>query len=316
MPSNFCCSLRDLIFSSNSLRDRPASYTAGKIPHIREYFVKKMRYNLLKLLLLTLLLSSTRLSAQTMTEDFLPARDNTLYERPLGDLSNGAGDFLFFGLTGMNANNVLRRAVLAYDLSSIPPGSIITDAGLTINVDMVAPGASAFDANLHRLTSDWGEGTSDAPGFEGGGTSATTDDATWLHTFFDTQFWTTPGGDFEPLASATTSLNNSTGLFTFSGAQLIADIQSMVDTPGDNFGWVIIGDENTMMNARRIGSRENPEPGSQPLLSVTYEAGPPPPPPPPPLPTARAVPAMSLWSLTILAVLLVIPGVMIRLRQD
>lgn len=264
-----------------------------------------MRHNLLKLLLLVIGLTSTLLWAQT-TVNLLPVRDNTLYERPLGDLSNGAGDHLFFGQTGPNAGNVLRRAVLAFDLSSIPGGSNVLDAQLSINVNMVPPGPGSFDATLHRSLADWGEGTSDAPGPEGGGTSATTDDATWIHTFFDTQLWANPGGDFVAAASATTNLNNSVGLFIFDSEELVNDVQDMVFNPGDNFGWMILGDETDPMNARRIASRENPTAGSQPMLSVTFIPNGPPPPPPPPLPAPPAVPALSVWSLLLLAVLIVL----------
>lgn len=270
-----------------------------------------MRYNLLKLLLLTAGLASTQLWAQPTTANFFPARDNTLYERPLGDLSNGAGDHLFFGLTGGNAGMVLRRAVLAFDLSSIPPGSMVTDVQLSINVNMVPPGAASFDTTLHRLTNDWGEGTSDAPGPEGGGIGATPNDTTWIHTFFDTQLWGTPGGDFIPGPSAITNLSNANGTFVFASAQLNADVQDMVNVPGSNFGWIILGDEGDPMNARRIASRENPGTGVQPMLSVTFEPGPP---PPPPVPTATAVPALSAWSLLLLAGLVPVSLRLVRNR--
>ncbi len=277
-----------------------------------------MQHKLLKSLLLATGLASTVLSAQPVTTDFSPVRDNTLYERPTGDLSNGAGQQLFFGLTGGNAGMVLRRAVLGFDLSSIPPGSMVMDAQLNITVNMVPPGAGSFDAQMHRLLSDWGEGTSIAPGAEGGGTSATPNDATWLHTFFDTQLWTNAGGDFAPAPSATSSLNNGPGDFSFNTAQLIADVQDMVDNPGSNFGWAILGDENDPMNARRIASRENTQTDSQPFLTITFEPGDPPPPPPPPpepLPPPAAVPALSPLSLLILAGLMVVGLLVIRVRN-
>lgn len=269
-----------------------------------------MQHKLLKLLLLVIGLTSTLLWAQPVTTDFFPVRDNTLYERPMGDLSNGAGDHLFFGQTGPNAGNVLRRAVLAFDFSSIPPGSVVTDAQLSINVNMVPPGASSFDTTLHRSLADWGEGTSDAPGPEGGGTDATPNDATWVHTFFDTQTWANIGGDFAATASATVNLNNSTGTFTFASPELIADVQDMVNTPGTNFGWFILGDETDPMNARRISSRENPAAGVQPLISITFEPGTIPPPPPPQTPIA--VPALNPWSLLLLITLIALFSMLLQ----
>ncbi|MCA1778137.1 MAG: hypothetical protein LC637_01780, partial [Xanthomonadaceae bacterium] len=176
----------------------------------------------------------------------LPDRDNTLYERVEGDLSNGSGPGLFFGRTGPNANMVLRRALVRFDLTSIPPGSSIQQASLSINVDMVPPGALAFDAALHRMQSDWGESGSFAPGAGGGGAPAQPGDGTWLHRFYDNDFWTSPGGDFEPAPSATVAINGATGSFRFdSGTDLVADVQEWVNQPSSNFGWVIVGDEAT-----------------------------------------------------------------------
>ncbi len=272
-----------------------------------------MRHKLLKLLLLVIGLTSTLLWAQPVTTDFFPVRDNTLYERQLGDLSNGAGDHLFFGQTGPNAGNVLRRAVLAFDFSSIPPGSVVTDVQLSVNVNMVPPGASSFDTTLHRSLADWGEGTSDAPGPEGGGTDATPNDATWVHTFFDTQTWANIGGDFAATASATVNLNNATGTFTFASPELIADVQDMVNAPGTNFGWFILGDETDPMNARRIGSRENPAAGGQPQISITFEPGVIPPPPPP---EAAAVPALSAGPLLLLIGLVLLSVLLLSRRNS
>ncbi len=285
-------------------------------PNICEDFVKDMQHKLLKSLFLAAGLSSTILSAQPVTLDFAPARDNTLYERAAGDLSNGSGENLFFGLTGGNAGMVLRRAVIAFDLSGINPGSVINDVQLNITVNMVPPNAGSFDGTVHRLVSDWGEGSSIAPGAGGSGTSAAPNDATWLHTFFDAQFWNTAGGDFSP-ASATTNLNNSTGTFTFSSPQLIADVQDMVNNPGGNFGWIILGDEGDAENARRIASRENQLVDSRPVLTIDFVQGPPPPPPPPPLPgTPAAVPALDNLALVILAILMVVSLLIIQRRGD
>ena len=76
----------------------------------------------------------------------------------------------------------------------------------------------AQDTQLHRVLSDWGEGTSGAGGDPlhmggGGGSPATAGDATWLHTFFDTSFWANPGGDFSSTASAARSVDQP-GFYT------------------------------------------------------------------------------------------------------
>lgn len=231
------------------------------------------------------------------TVTLVPAADNTLYERDAGDLSNGAGPALFFGRTGENAGEVLRRALLRFDLTSIPPDSEVLDASLLIEVDIAPPGATGFDATLHALDAAWGEAGSFAPGAGGGGAPAQPGDATWLHRFFDTEFWDSQGGDFEPTPSASAPLDAGTGPFTFQATPtLVADVQGWVDQPATNFGWMIRGEEDNPGNARRIASRENPD--LAPGLEVTFVPGDPPPEP-------EAVPTGSLWALIVLAISLV-----------
>jgi hypothetical protein len=241
-----------------------------------------------------LILGAAAVSAETLITP--PAADNTLYERDAGDLSNGIGPALFIGRTGNNAGNRLRRALLRFDLSAIPPGSEVSAARLVFNVDMVPPSATGFDATLHRVTAAWGEGDSFAPGAGGGGAPAQTGDATWLHRFFDTGFWATPGGDFEPVASATTALGSATGEFAFeTGPALVADVQQWVNQPADNFGWILIGEEDNPENARRIASRENPTLGLALEVEFTPAAA---------LPEATPVPTLDRAGLALLAALL------------
>ena len=250
-------------------------------------------FNRLSGFCLMLLMLCFWLPLHAETIELNPDRDNTLYERDAGDLSNGAGTWLFFGQTGPNANNVLRRALMRFDLSSIPPGSTVQNVSLAITVDLVPPGAIGFDATVHRVSSNWGEGTSFAPGPGGGGGAPSSGDATWIHTFFDDQFWITPGGDFVAQPSSTAALNNAVGEFSFAPSpELIADVQNWINQPSQNFGWVILGDENSPQNARRIGSRENTT-ISPPVLTVEFERA-------PELPEAQPVPVLSGWALIML----------------
>ena len=133
-----------------------------------------------------------------------PAKDNTLYESPTGALSNGAGESLFSGRTGQPSNS-RRRALVAFDVAgNVPAGAVI----LSVTVATMAPQGSSPPTTiaLHKVLADWGEGASDA-GIPGGqGTDAAFGDATWMHTFFDTEFWTAAGGDFASTASASAAV--------------------------------------------------------------------------------------------------------------
>jgi hypothetical protein len=200
----------------------------------------------------------------TRTVTLEPARDNTLYSES-GNISNGAGEYLFAGTI---QRGDARRAVLAFDMSGIPPGATVLTATLTLTMSRSIAGETAV--SLHALQRDWGEGASDAVGEEGAGAAAEPGDATWLHTFFDTDLWATPGGDFEATPSATTPVGGN-GAYTWSSPGLLADVQAWVGGEADNFGWILIGDETTDTTAKRFNSRESAA-ATRPSLMLTYEA--------------------------------------------
>jgi hypothetical protein len=203
-------------------------------------------------------------SANATIINIMPSKDNTLYEfdPAEGDHSNGAGFHLFAGENGMGE---LRRGVLAFDVAgTIPAGSTITAVSLTMNMSMTPTGARTIE--LHKLLADWGEGTSHAPMGEGDGAPATPNDATWRHRFFDSVFWTTQGGDFSATVSASQSVGGI-GQYTWNSAQMIADVQSWLDNPESNFGWLVLGDESAAGTAKRFDTRESASP---PVLTIQY----------------------------------------------
>jgi hypothetical protein len=196
-----------------------------------------------------------------------PAKDNTLYFDATGSLSDGGGQFLFAGET---ATAKARRGLLAFDLTGIPAGSTIVSANLTLHMSRTIAGPE--DVALYRATSNWGEGTSVALGDEGGGAPATTGDATWLHTFYNTSFWTTQGGDFAASASATASVD-TVGFYTWGPTvALVADVQGWLDNPAANFGWVVLGNEHVSGSTKRFDSRQNLDPAVRPVLAISYTA--------------------------------------------
>src|SRR5439155_8318452 len=207
-------------------------------------------------------------SAIAQLANINPIKDNTLYHYvPAdGDLSNALGFHFFAGETGMGE---LRRGVLAFDIAgNIPAGSTILGVTLSLNMSRTSSD-TARNVELHSLLADWGEGTSQASGDEGMGAPATPNDATWRHRFFDTIFWTTQGGDFSPTVSASQSVGGI-GQYTWSSAQMIADVQSWVNDPASSFGWLVLGDESTGATAKRFDTRESASP---PVLTIQYIPG-------------------------------------------
>lgn len=190
-----------------------------------------------------------------------PSKDNTLYETTDGALSNGAGGSLYFGLTNQGA---VRRALMVFDVATgVPSGATVESAALQITVVKTIAGSKAVSA--HRVQQDWGEGTSVGTGSGG---SSKENDATWLHTFFDSQTWQTPGGDYD--AGVLTSANAGSGTVVLpSTAEFVATVQTWLDAPDQNFGLILIGDENSSPSAKAIGSRENTG-GDAPQLQLAY----------------------------------------------
>jgi len=205
-----------------------------------------------------------------------PSKDNTLYEFVAvdGDRSNGIGLHFFAGRTDQAEK---RRGVLAFNVAgSIPPGSTITSVSLSMNMSRTLLN-TARTIELHKLLADWGEGTSDASGQEGQGIAATTNDATWRHRFYNTIFWTTPGGDFSGTVSASQSVG-AIGLYVWSSTQMVADVQSWLDNPATNFGWLVLGNEAINDTTKRFDTGESTIP---PVLTVEYTTATPTPTPTP-----------------------------------
>jgi hypothetical protein len=230
--------------------------------------------------LICVLLGSPVLRAESVT--ITATRDNTLYESITGGLSNGAGDYFFAGTT---VDGAIRRGLIGFDVAgSVPAGSVITAA--TLRLHMSRTPAAVEPVTVHRLLAEWGEGASDAPGEEGAGGNPATGDATWIHTFFAAASWSQPGGDFVPESSASASVIG-TGYYDWGSTPgMIADVQGWLDQPGSNFGWLVMGNEEFPLTAKRFDSREHPNPAMRPSLAIEYR--------PVPEPASAAMAGMGL----------------------
>lgn len=244
--------------------------------------------------LMTLLSLATEAKAVTVV--VVASRDTTLYQTDDGSLCNGAGIYLFAGRTGQLDSLSRRRTLLYFNLGGrVPPGSTIESATLKLYMSRT-PSSSELVA-VHRVDADWGEGASDAPDEEGGGAACTAGDASWLHTFFNTDLWSTPGGDFAATASA---LLGVVGIGSYSWPStpaMIDDVQSWVNNPDLNFGWILVGFEGAALTAKRFESRENAIAANRPILTVKFT--------PPNVPTAS-----DIW-LGVLAAAISITGAML-----
>jgi hypothetical protein len=203
--------------------------------------------------------------------NLVPNQDNTLFESNTGALSNGAGDSMFVGRNNQPQGSI-RRGLLSFDIAgSIPAGSTITAARLTLHL---SPSNTANQTvQLRRVLATWGEGTSNANSQGGSGAAATANDATWLHRFFNRtppSMWNTPGGDFATTPSASLTVGD-TGFYTWnSTAELVADVQGWLNAPATNFGWILLGNEAAAQTAKRFDTREHATAANRPMLQITY----------------------------------------------
>jgi len=220
-------------------------------------------------LLLAITVVSLCMQASADEVNLSAIKDNTIYSE--GNLSNGAGDYIFSGAT---QSGNLRRALLKFDITAAVPAEATIDAvELSLNVSK-APDTKMQNFSLFRVIADWGEGSSNAPGEEGTGDAASSGDATWEHTFFSNSLWASSGGDFVVQASNTISIGGEGATTWPSTAALVADVQRWLDQPDTNFGWLLKGDETAGGTARRFDSRENPAANLRPQLHILFTPAP------------------------------------------
>lgn len=211
-------------------------------------------------------------------------KDNTIFSLEQGTKSNGVGSSFFTGTADVDLVPVgasqakYRRALLWFDVANaVPSGATITD--VTLQVYAIHQKIGPTMVTVHDVHRDWGEGDSNSDGGGGGGGGGGDDpeanDATWTHTFYDSQNWIIPGGDFT--SQAITELNANLGPLEFPCTDdFITVVQDWLDNPSNNFGLLLAGDESTRATGRRYASREStiidatPNFSSRPTLKVSY----------------------------------------------
>jgi glucose/arabinose dehydrogenase len=202
-------------------------------------------------------------------------RDTSLFEE-FTTHSNSFGSGLFAGRLISGGGGHLRRALLGFDLSSLPEGTSIAAATLRLTVNKVPQsGLAAGIGTLHRMLHTWGEGLTDAGAVQSGDgqgvpASAGAGDATWSHASFDGTAWDSSGGDFSPFSSASVSNMVSIGDFTWSSPYIARDLQMWRDLPETNHGWVLRISEGTTGTARRFATRDELNAAQRPLLTLYH----------------------------------------------
>lgn len=148
-------------------------------------------------------------------------------------------------------NNKLMRALLQFDLSSIPPSANISSATLSLYVTTASGGTVTI--NAHRVTNSWNE-----------------DQVTWKARDKKAGLlWSTQGGDYDPAVAAATSVDNAKNVWRSWDITGLA--ASWLSNPASNFG--VILESSGGKTEKIFRSSDDSTAKQRPKLEVCYSAG-------------------------------------------
>lgn len=196
----------------------------------------------------------------------LVATDDTYIDQFLPTANNGNLDRMdvrwYDPGTGLSEH---MQALLRFDLSSIPAGSTITSATLTLHNTRAAANGAGDVLNIGRVTSAWTE----------------------AHTWNMGIPSSVPTGIVTPSVAGLTQSPVAPEPYAIPGVEAL--VQGWVDTPASNFGVILTTTQNLNL---RFATSEHGTASARPKLDVTYTSAAAPPPAPPPPAPAPAPPAV------------------------
>ena len=191
-----------------------------------------------------------------------PAADTYITQQFPNGNNTGATE-LTCGTQGPMAGSARNRALFKFDPGhSIPAGADITAARFSLVVTRAPDFEVDSQFELHRVLRDWN-----------------VDETTWKLRSKPDVAWFIPGGasglDYSSTISASTLISEIGPYAYDSTPAAVADVQSWLDNPASNFGWILISDqESQAFSARRIASVDQ---GADLItLEVEYTSPPPP----------------------------------------
>ncbi|MEZ6038639.1 MAG: PKD domain-containing protein [Planctomycetota bacterium] len=204
-------------------------------------------------------------------------QDSTIYSTSPNN-GNGAGTMAVIGRTWAAG---YRRALVQFNVSSIPAGSTINTATMRL-FDVSPTGAAGGSApggtleklrpaqtyDIHRLTTSWTQGSGDAGVAAGVGTPTGA-----VVTFAAP--WSTSGGDFNGTTSGTIAFDGAPGS-TYASSNLSADVQLWLGGT-TNAGWILRSPDatetaagTTTSSIKWFATSEDATNANRPKLVVNY----------------------------------------------
>lgn len=212
---------------------------------------------------LALCLAAAASSVHATTASVSALKDATILGTSSGaDNGNasGRGPGLFTGTDGQNG---VKRSLIQFDLAAagIPNDAIIDSVTMSLSLGQVRPsGGLSQTIRLFNVNQGWSEGSSGSPtssiiSGSGAGYPRGNGDASWDYSNYNSDpaiavKWQQDGselrgGNFSSpdrgSSAFTTFASGST--FTWSSADMAADVKSWLNNPSDNNGWLLKSDE-------------------------------------------------------------------------
>lgn len=208
------------------------------------------------------------------------SHDNTIYSE--SDMSYGAGQCLQVGRPSLSTPTqpLIRRALLWFDLSSVPAGANVISARL--NLVRLDPGGPGSQLRVYRLLQDWGEGNSGASDVctarpKQWGRAPTESSSTWNYRFFGAKaVWQTEAGDTLHGGNFRSSFSDSEITYSYiesvglESSGITSDVADWMRDPASNHGWILRGDETSPGTGMRFASRQDTIPSYAPSLTVFF----------------------------------------------
>jgi hypothetical protein len=191
------------------------------------------------------------------------AEDNVLGNGSYSLLNYG-GSTYNFAVGSFASYGVIARALIKWDLSSIPQGSTITSAEMSLYCHQNYAGG-AITINAHRMLRDWIEGTLDSQDrlLENPAASC------WIE-YGNGEAWDQAGaagpGDRAAAVLASTT-NSGTGWYTLN---ITAAVQNWVDGSWANDGLILISPNENTDSLKYFAPSEYQDENLRVVLVITY----------------------------------------------